>query len=252
MEARARRIYALALLHDTAREFSADGMGPLAASLSYSSLFALFPLLLLLIAIASPFEPTTKVISLAVGFLSAYLPTAQIALQRILEGIVAERGPATLVALIALIWSASGFSNVLQLTMSRAWAVRTPRPMLLQRAVSVGIVAVAGLLFMVSLFISTTTRMHLKIYFFLGNERVELIALVGSLIVNVLVFFALYKVLPAETIHWRDLRIGWSCYWVADMGYISAAILLFCAELAAVRAKRKGLGVVMVVSQGGL
>ena len=35
-------------------------------------------------------------------------------------------------------------------------------------------------------------------------------------------------------------------------GYISAAILLFCAELAAVPAKRKGLSVVRAVSQGGL
>ena len=145
-------------------------MGPLAASLSYYSLFALFPLLLLLITIATPFEPTTKVISLAVGFIRAYLPTAQIALERALEEIVAARGPATIIALIALLWSESGFFNVLQLTMSRAWAVRTPRPIMLQCALSVGIVAVAALLFMVNLVHLNDNPHAPEILFFSGRR----------------------------------------------------------------------------------
>lgn len=119
-----RRFYLGAILLDALDAFNRNQMTLLAAALSYYALLALFPLLLTLVGLASFFISEQTALDAVMRIAGQYLPGVEAQIKAILSQVVAARGAATLIGFVALLWSASGVFDVLQLALDRACASR--------------------------------------------------------------------------------------------------------------------------------
>lgn len=269
-----RRFSLLALLLDAGQAFSTDGMSFLSASLSYYALLALFPLLLLLIALASYFISETDALAAVLRVARDYLPGVETELQRVLRQVVDARGSATMIGLLTLLWSASGVFDVLQHALNRAWRVPEPRAFWLQRLVSIGVIAVLGLFFLASVIVSSFSETLVLALFGETVGAHQAIRWLGSIVGLAFAFIAfaiLYKTFPnarvSWSVAWRGALVAAVLWQVAKFlyefylvylarfnlvygsvgaiiglllwGYISATIVLFCAELSAAMSRRE-------------
>jgi membrane protein len=271
LNARVRLVPAVGLLINALEAYGRDEMGMLAAALAYYLLLSLFPLLLLLIAIATPFLASEEVVRETVRFATNYFPAASSELRTILEQVINARGPATLLAALGLLWSASGAFDLIQRGLSRAWHISRPRPLWRQRFVSLVTVLGIGLLFGVSFTISAFFRTGISLRLQFGSGSIELIGLALTVALNFVLFSIVYKVLPfghvtfrqvwggalLASVLWEIAKIVFVLYLLNFArlslvygsvgavialllwGYITATILLFGAEMAAVYSRDK-------------
>lgn len=268
-----RRFSVFALLLDTLDAFSKDNMGVLAAALSYYALLALFPLLLVLIAVASALLSGDDALRTVLVQSRQYLPGAETELKKILTEVVDLRGSVTLFGFLALLWTASGVFDVLQNAFDRAWRVPRPRAFWLQRLYSIAVIGIMGMVFVASVLSSTLPGNMMANIF---GESVMARAIVRALgrtlgvAVGLFAYAVLYKTFPHARVSWRPALWGglvaallWELakyvyeFYLVNIaslnlvygslgaiiglllwGYISATILLFGAELAAAIARR--------------
>lgn len=266
---RARRVPGISILEQTLRAYSQDRASVTAAALAYYALLSIFPFMLFLLALASPFLQSETAIRLVSGFISEYFPSSTTLLRNTLHEVTQLRGPLTLVAAGGFAWSASGVFNLLQLGMNRAFRVQQARPMWRERMASLAMVGVASLLFGSSFLLTTILRLgihyeHLPRH----NMVIDVVSPIGGVIIGVFVFGLIYRYVPYDpTIRWRDVWLSAvlaSALWeiakltfawyltnyallnlvygsvgtiIAVMlwGYITTAILLLGAEFAAVK-----------------
>lgn len=203
-----RRFYVLDILLDSFESFGKDRMTELAAALAYYGLLALFPLLLVLIALASYFFAESSGINEAIRFAEQYLPGAAQELRQVLTGVVEARGSATVIGILGLIWSASGLFDVLQVAMDRAWRAPTPRAFWQQRLFSIAAIGGLGALFLTSLVVSTATNDAVRFMF--GGDRVSL-ELAGNLFglaISFVAFAVLYKAFPHAEVRWQPAAVS--------------------------------------------
>lgn len=263
-----RRFYLVDVLLDSINAFNQNQMSLLAASLSYYALLALFPLLLVLVGVASFFIDQNLAMNTVMRFAGQYLPGVEPQVRAILEQVVDLRGTATLIGLVTLLWSASGVLDVLQQALNRAWRVPVPRAFWLQRLFSIAVIGILGLFFLASVLVSSATLDLLSRFFGGGLDiaewRREAVNWAGFAL-SVPVIVLLYKFFPHARVAWRAAlaagvtaallwhlaKFGYAVYLdyfsrlnfvygslaavigLMLWGYVSAAIILFGAELAA-------------------
>lgn len=266
--ARARKIPGASILEQTWRAYSQDRGSMLAAALSYYTLLSLFPLMLFILAISSPFLQSESAIRAVTRFVGEYLPSGAALLRSSLEEVTKLRGTLTVAAGLGFLWSASGGFDLLQLGLNRAFRVHQPRPLWRQRIVSMVLVGCVSLLFAFSFL--WTTSLRLAIHYGVLQRRdpvVDYVAPVGATILGFFVFGMLYRYIPYDrSIRWAHVwfpallasalwevaKLGFAWYLtnmallnlvygslgtiIAVMlwGYITAVVFLLGAELAAV------------------
>lgn len=197
-----RRFFLIDILFQTIEAFSTHRMPELAAALAYYGVLALFPLLLVLIALSSTFVAGNQAVQQAIHFVGQYLPGAELELQGILAQVLVARGPATLIGVVTLVWSASGLFDVLQNGMSRAWNTPAPRSLIKQRLYSIAAVGGLGLLFLVSVVVSTVTNDAVQRALGQSEASVELTGNVLGFVASFLAFVVLYRVFPNAYVPW--------------------------------------------------
>lgn len=269
-----RRFSVAAVLFDTFGAFDRDNMSMLAGALAFFALLSLFPLLLLLIALAPLFVSEADAIRAVMQIAGDYLPGSAGEVQRVLRQVVEAQGPASVIGVLTLLWSASGVFDVLQSALDRAWRVPRPRALWLQRLFSISVIGALGGIILVSLVISS--NMVAWVYDFLGDtEEVRAgLKVLGTALAFVLayvVFVLLYKTFPHARVGWREAlwgsvlatllgnaaKVAFDFYLVnfarfnlvygsigaviglLIWGYVSAMVVLLGAELAATLARRK-------------
>jgi membrane protein len=269
LETRARTFPAASVLIDAVRAYGEDRCSLVAAALSYYALLSLFPLLLFILAIVSPLGQAETAIREVTRFISSYLPSGALMVRSALEEITRLRGALTLASAASFLWSASGAFDAIQLGINRAFRVSTMRPIWRRRLFSILMVVATSLLFGLSF--GMTTTMRLAIHYRILERRdflFESLPIVGALILGTAVFGLLYRYVPYDPhIRWRDvlpsaviaaalweiakLVFAWyiTNYALLNMvygsigtiiaimlwGYVTAAILLIGAEIAAVQ-----------------
>ncbi len=263
-----RRFSVVNVLLDTLTAFTAHNMEVLAASLAYYALLALFPLLLVLIALSSSLISQANALETVMRLVRDYLPGSDQEVLQILQQVIELRGPATLFGIVALLWTASGVFDVLQYALDRAWDVPRPRAFWLQRVFSIGVIGGLGIVFLGSVLISTFSE---AVVFNLIGGADTAHAAVGwfsdglSIALGFVAFAILYKTFPHARVSWRAAvwgaasatllwelaKYGYGLYLayfarfnlvygsvgaiigLLFWGYISAMILLVGAELSA-------------------
>jgi membrane protein len=211
------------LAKDTVKGFIADEALSHGASIAYYTLFAVAPVLLIIIAIAGLVFGREAAEAAIVAQLSGLMgeSTAK-ALEEILHKVGDREGGvwATVVGAGALILTATGVFGEVQSALNVIWKAKDDKAkerrstlgrLARARAASLGLVVTSGFLITVSLATSAALE-ALSGYLrgaFPGAETVLTIAdfVISTALIGFL-FAAIYKVLPDKPIAWRDVAIG--------------------------------------------
>lgn len=207
------------LLRDTFNNFLADRTLRMAGALAYYSVFAMAPLILIAIGVASQFfdkqavrEQILDEIRDTVG------PSAKEALTKILQdaGSANNGVVATVIGVVLLLAGASGVFAELQDALNNIWQVK-PKPglgiweLIKNRLLSVTVVLGTGFLLLVSLVLTAVLaalgnwmERHLPGSTWIWHVLNSLL----SLTVVALLFAMIFKILPDAKIDWRDVWMG--------------------------------------------
>jgi membrane protein len=180
-----------------------------AAATAYFTLFSLFPLILLTVALASFWFDPAEVELEIVGQLEYVVPALGDLLGANMAAIVRERGAVTGLSVLALIWSASSVFYVLSRALDRMWASANSRPAWQHRGLAIGIVLLSSITLIVYQLFSAIV---LPILYRLTPEELRSLAsYLGQLlppVINVVLFAALYYFLPQVRLNRQDVIQG--------------------------------------------
>ncbi len=211
---------AIELLKSAGSQWNDHNAPRLGASLAYYTLLSITPLLLLLVAACGlMFSETTAESNLVtlVRHMAGYSEA------QTLKGFIdnahhAGSGiAATAIALVTLLFGASGVFVELRDSMNAIWDVPPPktsswRSMVAQRLISFAMILALGLLFVASLIVTAAitvverrfngiVTLHAAIWGEIGNHAVS--------IASAAVLFGLvFKFVPSIRIQWRDVVVG--------------------------------------------
>ena len=208
----------LAIVKDAAKDFSQDECMPRAAALAYYTIFALPPLLVLLLMIAGTVWEPQEVQGALEGQFRGLV--GHQGAQAIHTMIVQADQPGgegamkTILGVAGLLFGATGAFLALQDALNRAWEVK-PDParggvktFLTKRLLSLGMVLAIGFLLAVSLALTAVVAAIGGVIGGVPAPLLEAITFVASFAVLALLFAAMYKVLPDAEIDWRDAFVG--------------------------------------------
>ncbi|MCI0398974.1 MAG: YihY/virulence factor BrkB family protein [Chloroflexi bacterium] len=181
----------------------------MAAAIAYFTLFSVFPLTLMTVAIASLWFDPLPAESEIVKRLEFVVPALGRLLGANLEVIVRERGSVTLLSAVTLLWSSSTIFHVLTRALDTIWRVDRARPGWRHRGLAIlTALSLSVLLFLASFLGSAVITIinqalpdQLRgIYGYLSN--------LSAVLVSCLLFAMLYYFLPHTNISSRDVLPG--------------------------------------------
>jgi membrane protein len=175
----------------------------MAAAISFYGLLAIFPLLLATVAVLSAVFPAAGVQSEVTSRLDLYAPGTGALVGGALTEALRARPQVGAVAVVTLLWSASGVFTVMSRALSRIFPVKRHRPFIASRLLALAMAA-AGLAFFAMPYILTVavhvgTRMEVNI---LGLKdlgaapRWRSAAAVGPFLISFVVLTLVYWRLP--------------------------------------------------------
>jgi membrane protein len=185
----------ISALREAGLRFSRDGCAFLAQSVAFNALFALFPLVVLVIAAASYVYPQAEERVLA--FFDEFSPTLHAFVAANLESYIYGRGISSIIALVFLIWSAKNLFLALAYALDRALGVPKGRPLVHDILLSIVMLPIMA----ISLIVAMGLPVVLSLVMAATNvpDRQNLTHLGAYLLSIVLVFVAcmvLYRFLP--------------------------------------------------------
>jgi membrane protein len=207
------------LFKKTGAQFSDDDCMSMAAGLAYYTIFALPPLLVILIAIGSAVFEREQVEQALEAQMQGVMDSNQI------DEIVSRTQDtgagitASIIGVVLLLFGATGVVAQLQTSLNRVWEVEPDpelggiRNFITKRVLSLGMILAVAFLLLVSLVLSSIlSAMGSYITDMLPGDFWEpilwIINILVSLIVFSLLFAAMFKILPDAEITWRDVAVG--------------------------------------------
>lgn len=197
-----------------------DNVPRLGASLSYYTLFAMAPVLVIAIAIAGFFFGAEAVRGEIVGQIRGLMgEEGARAVQAMLEGASkpSDNVIATAAGLLTFFIGATGAFLELQTALNGIWRVKPKedgkwwKELVIQRMVSFGLVIAVGFLLLVSLVVSAglaALNRYLGAAFPAMAEVWNAVNVLVSFGVVTLLFALVYRVLPDVRLAWRDVWLG--------------------------------------------
>jgi membrane protein len=214
---------ALQLVTSAGSKWSVRNVPRLGAALAYYTLLSLAPLLIVVVAIAGlVFDKTTAQAQVLLEVKNLAGDSGVRAVQMLISN---ARQPgsgvfATSVAMVTLLFGASGVFIELRDSLNSIWDAPTPkssaiRQVIWQRLVSFGMVLALGFLLLVSLIVSTVISILeryftslVPLHFAVAGEIVNFVI---SLVAVAVLFGLIFKFVPDVPIDWREVVIGAVC-----------------------------------------
>lgn len=209
------------VLKETVREFIEDRCTTLAAAISYYTVFALPPLLVLILTmvglLVDPAEVQGRIsgeVGLLIGPDAARMVTTMVEQASRLRS-----GPAAVIGALALLLGATGAFMQLQGALNQAWDVPPRerrgglRGQLVKRVLSLGMILGIGFLLLVSMLLSAVLSaagdaLGRMLPGFLSGGVLQILQLTISFLMISVLFGAIFKVLPDVDLGWRDVTVG--------------------------------------------
>jgi membrane protein len=208
----------LKFLKQIIKDFARDGCGVRAAALAYYTIFALPPMLILLILVVGlVWDPTDVQVAIETQFSSLIGSEGARAIRDMLARV--ERPGAgglvpTILGVGALLFGAVGAFIQLQRAINRAWEVM-PDPeqggikrFIAKRILSAGMFLAIAFLLIVSLALSAILSAVGTQFTFLPAPVLHLADGLSSFLIMTLLFAAIFKILPDAEVQWRDVWTG--------------------------------------------
>ena len=215
----------LPLFKETFREFGEDKAPRLGAALAYYTIFSIGPLLLIAVAMAGIFfgqEAAQGKISGELG--KVFGSQMAESLEQMVQAADKPKSGtiATIVGVLTLMLGASGLFAQLKDALNTIWNVEPKKSsgiigMIRERFLSMAMVLGIGFLLLITLVLDTAvSAMGGMAAQYVGGEAVaQVLQLALSFVVAVVLFAAIFRILP-------DLRIAWKDVW---LGAVITAIL---------------------------
>jgi len=177
-----------------------------AAAVSYFSMLALFPTLLVLLAIGNKLIGPETVEKYVIGQVLAFLPGAQTFVRKNLDSISTISTGIVVSCLIVMLWAASWMFTVIEKALNRIWGTY-PRSFLHGRAVNIAVMflgwAVLAFSALFTAFVtgmrSAADRIPIRVAPWLtalSGYAWQTVFVLASLVVTVILFAVMYKILP--------------------------------------------------------
>jgi membrane protein len=208
------------LLKKTFKGFSEDKVPKLSASLAYSTVFSLGPLLIVIISLCSIFFKQEAIEGTIYTQMRGFVgSSAANQIQEIVKN-ASISGKGTIAAIIGIVTLLIGATSVfaeIQDSINTIWGLK-PKPkaglmkLVKDRLLSFGVIGSLGFLLLVSLAVTAvieTIGNRLKAQFPDVTVVVfYIVNLILTLGVTSLLFAVIFKVLPDAKIRWKDVRAG--------------------------------------------
>lgn len=264
------RVRPLWLAWEAYQKFHADGGPDLSATIAYSALFSIFPLLIAIVAAVGLFIDQGQVRGAIFETLARYVPEST---ARFLDRQVAEaiqmRGTFGIVAIVGLWWSATAVAATIRGALNRVWPPPSPIPFLrrkvLNKLMELLLVAMAGVFMLLSLVTSGFPGVALLLFSLETSPLGPFLSMFAPVLFSTLTFVVIYRYLTNVRVRWLSVLVGAIAAGILFEGvreaffwylrtyaryqlvyssltgvivfliwmYLSAAILLYGAELAA-------------------
>ncbi len=214
------RVRPLWLAWEAYRKFLADGGPDLSASIAYSALFSIFPLLIALVAAVGLFVDQALVRGAIFETLSRYVPesTARF-LDRQVAQAIQMRGAFGVLAIVGLWWSATAVAATIRGALSRVWPP-PPLPFLrrrvLNKLIELLLVAMAGTFMILSLITSGAMLELIDAFPGLPGLIVSvessalgrLLSALAPFLFSILAFVVIYRNLNNVRVPWLNVLVG--------------------------------------------
>lgn len=191
------------------RRFLDDRLFESAGALSFTTVFALVPLSMVVFGVLSAF-PVFKEWSdqLSDYIFSNFVPSAARSVEKYLRQFSANTGKLTTAGVIALVMSLLITLTSIEATFNRIWRVKTARPKFSRFLVYWTVLTLGALVAATSLAIST--RFFALAVFETGPGRLleGVMLRFAPMVIELLAFATIFRVVPHRTIKWRHAVIG--------------------------------------------
>jgi membrane protein len=212
----------LSLIVRTALAFDQDGGPLMARSIAYYALFAVFPAILVLIVIASVVLNSDEVQDAVLALVAEHMPIALDIVATNIEHLLSTRETVGLVALVGLVWSASGVFSAIYRAVNRAWGIPKSKLVLSEKLYGLAIVLIIGMLFLFTLsigpLVSLVRAWQVPVLSWQpatplaarpGADRlIGWLSAVVPALLSVGTFVLMYRTMPRAGVQWRDVWLG--------------------------------------------
>jgi membrane protein len=172
------------------------------ASISYYTLFSIFPLLLSFVAVGSFFVDQATVQKKLIEFLPTVIPVSHDFIINNIQQIFRLRGAVSAFSILSLLWSATSVFSVILRNINAAWPSASPHSFIRMRLWSLAIIAALALILIISSFSLTFRNLLDSVgitldYSILSNFLSSYFyTRILPVLIRVLVLFALYFWVP--------------------------------------------------------
>jgi len=191
------------------RRFLDDRLFEAAGALSYTTVFALVPLSMVVFGVLSAF-PVFEHWSdqLSDYIFSNFVPTSARAVETYLRQFSANAGQLTAAGIVALVASLLITLTSVEAAFNRIWRVQVPRPKFARFLVYWTVFTLGALVAATSLALSTRF-FALAVFETQSGRWIEHLMLqIAPMFIELLAFAAIYRVVPHRTIRWRHAVAG--------------------------------------------
>ena len=206
------------LIVRSALAFDQDDGAVQSRSIAYYALFSIFPLLLVIMSFSTKLLTSEDAQQLVLKLMEVFMPATSDLLQTNLEQVMATRSTIGILALLSLLWSASGVFTAIYRSVNRAW--NNPKSQLFwtEKLFGLAVVFILGLLLVATTFYSTITRVltswgvqildNLPFVAARSGGLSDWLANLVPIVVSVVAFIILYRTIPRNGVAWRDVWLG--------------------------------------------
>lgn len=192
------------------REFLDDHGPQFAAAISYYVLFSIFPLAILLVALAGLLLQEESARQAVVDAILANVPLSgdgASRLESILVSVAESPRALGILGLAGLVWSASGMAGAIRIALSLAWDAE-PRPFIRGKLLDLLMLVAAALLVFLSLALTAIGRLTdelredldgIFVLGWAGNLALVVVGVLAPLLISLITFAFAYRVLPSAT-----------------------------------------------------
>jgi membrane protein len=196
------------VLESTAEGFSKDKVTENAAAMTYYGVFSLFPLLLLFMSLAAlALQSSEDAQEQVMGVITGLLPQGQDQLSEVIAGVIDAKGVAAGVGILALVWGALGWFQIIDSNINEIWGVSKPRSFIKGKLFALAMVGGIGLVVLASFVATAAVHVvqgltgDIPGTVWLWQAVVSLL----SLLTMAGVFFVLYRFAPQRKIAVGDV-----------------------------------------------
>jgi membrane protein len=205
----------LAVISRAVRRFDRNRGLDAAATISYYTIFSVFPLLIFTITALSYFVDPEAVIE-RLTELTKNLPISPESIILQVEEVLKARTTFNLIALVGFLWAGSGAFNTLVASLDRAWEKVGQRNIVQHRMIAILMVVLLAMLMFISIIYTTLIdlSLFLRLFSIDGSPLLQSLMQGASahawpFILRFTLIWLLYRLIPSARVD------GWAAFWGA-------------------------------------